>query len=339
MAPRTKVLVVDDSAFARKVVRECLTVAGLEVVGIARDGLEALEKINELKPDVITLDMVMPNLDGMGVLKALAGRASPRVVVVSMSDSDSMLGMAALQHGAFDVVHKPTALAVSQLYEIGEKLAAAVRAAAAAIPRTAAVASTLPPQTRQNTDRELVVIGTSTGGPQALTKLICALPADFPVPIAIVLHIPPGYTAALAQRLDDACRLEVVEGSDGVVFKKGRVVVARAGRHLTLSRVDGALVGGLALQPLDTQHRPSVDVLFQSAAQVVGARTLAVVLTGMGDDGLIGSKAIKDAGGTILTEAASSCVVYGMPRMVAEAGLSSGEAPIEQMLEEIIRFL
>lgn len=339
-AAPVKVLVVDDSAFARKVMRECLQAAGLEVVGFARDGLEALEKINELTPDVITLDLVMPNLDGVGVLKALAGKTSPRVVVVSMSDGDSMLGLAALHEGAFDVVHKPTALAVSQLYEIGDKLVEVVRAAALAIPRTATAAAAGPAAlTTLSTKRELLVIGASTGGPAALTRLISSLPEKFPVPVALVLHIPPGYTEAFAKRLDDECQLEVLEAADGVVLQNGRVVVARAGRHLKLVRSDGQVRCKLEMLPVDSPHRPSVDVLFQSAAELVGAGTLGVVLTGMGDDGLVGAQAIRAAGGAILTESASSCVVYGMPRAVMEAGLSSGEAPIERMAEEIIRFL
>ncbi|MBS1152102.1 MAG: chemotaxis response regulator protein-glutamate methylesterase [Myxococcaceae bacterium] len=337
-----KVLVVDDSAFARKVLRECLSAAGLEVVGIAHDGLEALEMISALSPDVITLDLVMPNLDGLGVLRALAGKPAPRVVVVSMSDSDSMLGMAALQEGAFEVVHKPTALAVSQLYEIGDKLVEVVRAAALSPLRTAAEAVAVAgPVTlsKLSTTRELVVIGASTGGPQALTHLMAALPANFPVAVALVLHIPPGYTAALARRLDEICALEVLEAAEGLELKVGRVIVARAGRHLKLIRRAGGLQCKLDVFPVEALHRPAVDVLFQTAAEVAGAHTLGVVLTGMGDDGLAGARAIGVAGGLVLTESESSCVVYGMPRVVMEAGLSAGQAPIERMAEEIIRFL
>ncbi|MHB8872904.1 MAG: chemotaxis-specific protein-glutamate methyltransferase CheB [Myxococcaceae bacterium] len=335
-----RVLVIDDSAFVRKVVRECLTAAGIEVVGVARDGLEALEMIAELAPDVITLDLVMPNLDGLGVLNALAGKPAPRVVVVSTCEDDSLLGVEALQEGGFDVVRKPTALAINQLYEIGDPLVAAVRAAALAIPRTRANAAPVPAKLPAlGTTRELLVVGASTGGPQALTRMVSMLPANFPVPIAVVLHIPQGYTAALAKRLDDTSALEVVEAAEGGVLQAGRVVIARAGHHLKLAREGGLLRCRLDLLPLESQHRPSVDVLFESAAQVVGAATLGVVLTGMGGDGLLGARAIHAVGGSILTEAASSCVVYGMPRVVVEAGLSAGEAPIERMVDEIIRFL
>jgi two-component system, chemotaxis family, protein-glutamate methylesterase/glutaminase len=338
MKPSIKVLVVDDSAFARKVLRECLTADGIEVVGIAHDGLEALELIETLKPDVVTLDLVMPNLDGLGVLRALNGRLSPKVVVVSMSDGDTELGIAALEAGAFELVHKPTALAISELYAISARLIEVVRAASDARPRVAQLAVPVPSST-VSSHRGLLVIGTSTGGPQALTHLVSALPASFPLPIAIVLHIPPGYTAALAQRLDEICALEVLEASEGMVLQQGRVVIAKAGRHLKVARRAGQLSCLLDLYPLDSPHRPSVDCLFNSAADVVGAGAVAVVLTGMGHDGLIGSKAIRAAGGTVITEAASSCVIYGMPRVVKEAGLASAEVPLERMVTEVIRFL
>lgn len=335
-----RVLVVDDSAFARKVVRECLTAAGIDVVGIAHDGCEALEMIHELAPDVVTLDLMMPNLDGLGVLSALAGKASPRVVVVSTSDSDSLLGISALQDGAFDVVHKPTVLAGSELYQISQELVDVVRAAATAIPRThtegPAGPVTLP---ALSTTREVLVIGASTGGPQALTRLVSMLPANFPLPVAIVLHIPLGYTAALAERLDKVTALDVTEADEGTVLSAGRVVIARAGQHLKLTKKEGQLRCKLDLLPERTHHRPAVDVLFRSAAELVGARALGVVLTGMGNDGLAGAKAIRAVGGSILTESAESCVVYGMPREVVEAGQSTSAAPIELMAEEIVRFL
>jgi two-component system chemotaxis response regulator CheB len=334
------VLVVDDSAFARKVVRECLTAAGLDVVGIAHDGLEALEKIDEFKPDVITLDLMMPNLDGIGVLNALAGKVSPRVVVVSTSDADSSLGISALHEGGFEVVHKPTVLAVAELYEIGQKLVEAVEAAASSIPRAATTGWPRPVTlATQNTTRRLLVVGTSTGGPQALTRLVSTLPVNFPVPVAVVLHIPAGYTAAIAKRLDNTTQLEVLEAAEGLELRPGRVVIARGGHHLKIVRRDGVMRCSLDLAPLGTQHRPAVDVLFQSAAEVAGSGALGVVLTGMGSDGLLGARAIRDAGGSVLTESASSCVVYGMPRVVVEAGLSAGSAPIERMAEEIVRFL
>jgi two-component system chemotaxis response regulator CheB len=270
----------------------------------------------------------------------LGGKLSARVVVVSISDRDSALALTALQAGAFEIVHKPTASAVSQLYEIGNELVEVVRAAALSTAPRATVAPTAPrKQMMPSTARELLVIGASTGGPHALTCLLSLLPANFPVPVAIVLHIPQGYTAALAKRLDQRCALEVVEAEEGVVLQTGRVVIARAGHHLKLTRQDSLILCKFDLLPLESRHRPAIDVLFRSAAEVVGAGTLGVVLTGMGDDGLLGAQAIRGVGGTVLTEAASSCVIYGMPRAVMEAGLSAAEAPIERMAEEISRFL
>jgi two-component system chemotaxis response regulator CheB len=337
---KIRVLVVDDSAFARKVLREILEGDGrFEVVGIARDGLDALEKVATLTPDVVTLDLVMPNLDGLGVLASLPkiGLASvPRVVVVSMTDENSDLAIAALQAGAVDLVHKPTALATDRLLELSDELRQKVALAAAAPTRRAssALRAATPLVAPVSWERKLVVIGTSTGGPQALTALLGGIPKDFPVPIAIVLHMPVGYTEALAKRLDQSCAIEVLEAHEGLELRAGRAIIARAGMHLRIHPGDPARAR-LVLVPLDAVHRPSVDVLFSSAAEAFGGATLGVVLTGMGDDGVLGSRAIRSAGGVVLTEAESSCVVYGMPRAVKEAGLSDGEAPLERMAESI----
>ncbi|MDC0712703.1 chemotaxis-specific protein-glutamate methyltransferase CheB [Stigmatella sp. ncwal1] len=331
-----RVLVVDDSAFARKVLRQVLSAArGLEVVDTARDGLDAMEKIAELHPDVVTLDLMMPHLDGLGVLKALAAMpAPPRVVVVSTAEEESELAVAALQAGAVELVHKPTALATERLYEMGAELVAKVRTAAHAVARpgveeAAPVKSGAVPVV--GTIHKVVVVGTSTGGPAALGRLLATLPADFPVPLALALHIPAGYTEALARRLDKQSALEVVEASEGVELKPGRAVLAQAGMHLRLNREGTRAWGSLDKEPAGTAHHPSVDVLFQSAVAGWGRAVVGVVLTGMGDDGLAGARAIHAAGGRVLTESAESCVVYGMPRAVVEAGLSHVSAPLDRM--------
>ena len=180
------------------------------------------------------------------------------------------------------------------------------------------------------------MVGTSTGGPQALTRLLTGLPASLPVPLAMVLHIPIGYTASLAQRLDKISALEVCEAEDGLVLRPGRAVLARGGVHLHVERAGGELVARLAVVP-PRQFTPSVDELFTTGAAAVGSRTLGVVLTGMGDDGLVGARAIAGAGGTLLTESAATCVVYGMPRSVQEAGLGAIDVPLDLMAEEIIK--
>jgi two-component system chemotaxis response regulator CheB len=333
-----RVLVVDDSAFARKVLRESLnTSPRLEVVGTARDGIDALEKIAELDPDVVTLDLVMPNLDGLAVLAALTDEQRGRVVVVSMADSESDLGLAALSAGVFDLVGKPTALALASLQDIGEELVKKVTLAGQRrVARPPSLEPLRTPLPRRAERPKVVVIGTSTGGPQALTRLLAAFPADFPVPVAIVLHIPVGYTGPLAERLNQGSALEVLEAHDGLELRPGRVLLARAGMHLKLSKAENVVSAQLDLEPNGSVHRPSVDALFESAAHVLGPHVLGVVLTGMGDDGLIGARAVVEAGGEVLTEAESSCVVYGMPRVVREAGLSAGEAPLERMVAAIL---
>ena len=358
-----RVLVVYDSAFARKVLRESLSLSpDIEVVGTARDGLEALEKIAELRPDVVTLDLVMPNLDGLGVLRALAlthqEKEGPRVIVVSISDAESALGVEALQTGAIDLVHKPTALATDRLYELAAELGAKVRAAARSKnPWPISPGATL--AGLESRDRlpsgpgsgpgsglrslvvttRLVVIGTSTGGPQALTRLLTALPGDFPCAVAVALHIPAGYTDALARRLDESCAVSVFEAHEGAELKPGSVAIARGGVHLRVTEREGQIFARVDPNPLTAPHSPSVDELFRSAATALGSAVLGVVLTGMGSDGLEGARAIRGAGGRILTESEGSCVVFGMPRVVLEAGLSTEQSSVDEMVNTILRNL
>jgi two-component system, chemotaxis family, protein-glutamate methylesterase/glutaminase len=338
-----RVLVVDDSAFARKVLRQALEAhPNIEVVGIAADGLEALEKIGTLAPDVITLDLMMPHLDGIGVLREL-GKASsaPRVVVVSFSGEESELVVEALQIGAVDFVKKPTALATDRLYELSEELVAKVRAAASARPSSAPPPVPVPRPIilPREPRRKLLVIGTSTGGPRALTRLLALLPADFPVPVAIALHIPQEYTASLAKRLDEGCALRVVEASAGLELQTGLVVLAKGGHQLRLERQGERTFARLSAPAASSLYAPSVDLLFESAARAWGAATLGAVLTGMGDDGLLGARAIVAAGGEVLTEAESTAVIYGMPRCVREAGLAVEEAPLEALAAAFVRRL
>jgi two-component system chemotaxis response regulator CheB len=329
---------VDDSAFARKVLREVLASSDeVEVVGTAHDGLDALEKVAALRPDVVTLDLIMPGLDGLGVLRELAGAGAPRVVVVSISDEQSELVIEALQLGAVDFVRKPTALATDRLYEVGAELVRKVVAAAGAGARAPAVVRAAAP-VRARVSTELVAIGTSTGGPQALTALLAALPAGFPAAVAIALHIPAEYTAALARRLDRGSALEVVEASEGLELAPGRAVLARGGMHLAVVRRGAVLTAHLTAVP-PRPYSPSVDVLFESAAAACGSAALGVVLTGMGDDGVAGARALAARGARVLTEAESSCVIYGMPRAVVAAGLSAEAAPLDEMPAAIVRAL
>jgi two-component system chemotaxis response regulator CheB len=328
---RTRVLVVDDSAFARKVVRELLERSGsFEVVGIACDGLEALEAIAALSPDVITLDLVMPELDGLGVLDALGqNENAPRVVVVSVSGADTQLGAAALMKGAIDIVEKPSSLATERLYEMGDELVVKVRAAASARrvePRMHE--RTVSPDT--SSPFRLIAIGASTGGPRAVGNLISSLPPDLPVPVVVAIHIPHGYTKALADRIATTARMPVIEGENGAVLQPGTAVIVPGGRQSEVVASHDGLLLAVSKSTEPGHFKPSIDVLFDSAARVASP-VLGAVLTGMGNDGTAGARAIAEAGGAIVTESEESCVVYGMPRAVRDAGLSEAEVPIEKM--------
>lgn len=337
MSPhRIRVLVVDDSAFARKVIRELLLGSGrIDVVGIARDGLEALEKVVELKPDVVTLDLMMPALDGIGFLKSLPSVDRPRVIVVSSLELSSDKAVEALTCGALEVIRKPTALATTQLYDLSTELVRAVLEHGNRSATPSPVAHESAPRPQRQRPCDLVLIGASTGGPQALVRLLSMLPANFPAPIGIALHIPIGYTTALAQRLDDSCQIEVHEADEGMVFRPGLAILARGGEHLKLASKNGQLIARLDHKPALRPHRPSVDELFLSGVALRGAGVLGVVMTGMGNDGLEGARAIAAAAGVILAESQQSCVVFGMSRAVLEADIGAIAMPLERMAEGI----
>ena len=347
MAQLIKVLVVDDSAFVRKVVTQMLARSpAIEVVGGARDGAEALELVERLKPDVITLDLIMPRMDGLEFLrKQMSTRPLP-VVVCSIAHESGEMAIAAFDAGAVEFVQKPTALATDRVFEIADELVGKVQAAAQVrMSHIAQLQDSVPNVVRpvksaKTIQTQIVVIGVSTGGPQALRQLIPALPADLPLPVAIVLHMPIGYTEMYAQRLNAISQLEVHEARDGDLLRPGAVLLAPAGKHLTFARsADGSVRARLDLRPFDTPHRPSVDVLFRSAADVYGAGVLALVMTGMGNDGLLGAGHIRAQGGRVITEAESSCVVYGMPRTVVEAELSDRQVPLDSLGAALLEML
>jgi two-component system, chemotaxis family, protein-glutamate methylesterase/glutaminase len=337
----TRVLVVDDSAYVRKVVTQMLSRSpAVEVVGTARDGREALDRVVELRPDVVTCDLIMPNLDGVGFVTEQMARNPVPIVIVSVASEAGELALNALDAGAVDFVQKPTALASERLLDISEELIGKVKAAAAArvrvMPTAAPHARGLAPMTSRGRF-DAIVMGISTGGPQALRTLLPQLPAALPVPIAIVLHMPIGFTELYARKLDELSLLKVYEAADGMEMEAGVVLLAPAGRHLSLRRNEqGVVVAHLDVRPLDTPHRPSVDVLFQSAADAYHGRVLGIVMTGMGSDGREGAAWIKARGGTIVTESEDSCVVYGMPRAIVEAGLSDRAVGLDRMAEAIL---
>ncbi len=337
-----RTLIVDDSAFARKVLREILaTSPEIEVVGAARDGAEALELTEQLKPDVVICDLKMPNLDGVAFVRTQMKRRALPILIVSSAAEDAEEVVDALNAGAFNVVRKPSALATNDLRTIAdeliENLHAALRApvSAASLAALPVAVGALAKRAGQTSAVDVVVIGISTGGPQALRRMLPQLPASFPVPIAVVLHMPVGYTALYAEKLDELCALDVKEAADGDELRPGRILLAAAGRHLGFRRTVSGVVAQLTVHPVEKIHRPSVDVLFRSAAEIYRDRVLAVVMTGMGDDGKEGSAWVKAQGGTVLTESENSCVIYGMPRSVVEAGLSDEAVPLDEMAAAI----
>lgn len=342
MSEIVRVLIVDDSAYVRKVVTQMLgRNPFIEVVGTARDGAEALELANDLEPDVITCDLNMPVMDGVAFVRAQMTRRPTPIVIISIAESASEQVLAALDAGAIDFVQKPTALATERLMDMAEELIAKVKAAAGAPRRSLGILaspSVPAPSVPRRAARafDVLVIGVSTGGPQALKLLVPQLPADFPVPVAMVLHMPVGYTEMYAQKLNELSPLHVVEAGEGQIVERGMVFLAPAGRHLSFVRIGGEVMTHLDVRPLDTPHRPSVDALFHSAAEVYGERVLGVVMTGMGSDGRDGSAWIKARGGCILTESEETCVVYGMPRSVVEAGLSDAAVPLDRLARAIL---
>ena len=339
-----RTIIVDDSAFVRKVVRQMLSSSPrIDVVGLARNGEDALQMVESLRPDVVTCDLIMPELDGVGFVRRQMARRPLPILILTASPQDAERVLEALAAGAVDFVQKPTALASRELLFIRDELIAKVEAAAQTrtqtfSPRSEPKPVLVEPAGAANVD--IVVLGISTGGPQALRYLVPEFPTHFPVPLVMVLHMPVGYTAFFAEKLAEVSQLPVREASDGCIVHPGEALLAPAGRHLSFRRgADGQVSVQLSVQPLDKPHRPSVDVMFQSAAQVFGRRVLGVVMTGMGDDGKEGARWIKAQGGTILTESEESCVVYGMPRSVVESGLSDASFPLTSMAEEISKRL
>jgi two-component system, chemotaxis family, protein-glutamate methylesterase/glutaminase len=346
MAPAPRIVVADDSPFMRTVLGGALSAAGFEVVGTARDGDEALAQCRAARPDAMTLDLAMPGLDGIGVLRALKDSGAPDVpviVVSAFSPAHGARAVDALAEGAFDLVPKP---AVGEPFHtftenLAERLRQAVAQAspaelvgngnghaanghAVAAPRAAAPATGAP---------RAVVIAASTGGPRALAHLLPALPARLGEGTLIVQHMPAGFTGSLAARLDKMSPLRVREAVLGDALEPGTALVAPGGSHLRLDDArqarltEEAPVGGL---------RPRADLTIADVAAAWGERTLLVVLTGMGRDGAQGARAVRAAGGRVICEAAESCTVYGMPRAVIEDGMADLVLPLGELAEAIV---
>jgi len=345
-----RVLVVDDSLVMRKALSRVFERADdTTVVDTASDGEEGVEKACRLEPDVVTMDVEMPTMNGIEAVRRIMD-ASPRpiLMVSSLTEKGAEVTIEAMRAGAADFVPKGQSSATLRTNDVESTLLTKVRALARSDARlfrddassepdrrTSSPSDSAP--SRPDASAELVVIGVSTGGPMALQHVIPELPAAFPVPVAVVQHMPPQFTRSLADRLDSLSALDVAEATDGMLLEPGRVAVAAGDSHLTVDRREGALTVRTPTDPDDCAHRPSVNVLFQSAADACGGNVLALVMTGMGKDGLRGARQIQDEGGTVYVQDENTSVVYGMPRVVSEAGLADGTFPLDQLPDALRR--
>jgi two-component system chemotaxis response regulator CheB len=322
---RVRVLVVDDSALMRKLIPQMLAAdEAIDVVGTAMDGSFCLKKIEELKPNVVTLDLEMPGMNGIDTLKEIM-RHNPVPVIVfsSHSTEGASVTMKALGLGAFDFVTKPKD-ASAHMTETTRELIAKVKAAADCKlkPRMIAGIPAKPEKTPapSGAPNKIVAIGVSTGGPQALEFVLSQLPGDFPGAITVVQHMPDGFTDMFARRLDEVCPLRVKEAQSGDLLLPGRVLICPGSRHMKVKRLPLGDIAVLSDEPRVNGHRPSVDVLLKSVAEEFRQNAVGVLMTGMGDDGAEGLGAIKREGGMTIAQSEESCVVYGMPKAAIERG-------------------
>jgi len=357
-----RILVVDDSALYCQLVRNVLReVPNVEVVGTAKSGQEALDQLDQVAPDLMTLDVRMPGGDGIDVLRELKKRRSrtKAIMLSSLTANGAQVTTDALMEGAFDFIHKPggsdaAANRQALLDALREKIAifrdsrkgSIVRTRAAPPPRPSGITkpAPAPPGSRPVVEApvpyaagcEAVLIGTSTGGPVALREVLALLPGDLPVPVLIVQHMPEKYTHSLAERLNEASPLEVVEACDGMTLEPGWAFLAPGGRQMKVVRRGNRRKIQITDDPPENSCRPSVDYLFRSAAEVFGGNVLAVIMTGMGRDGTEGCRELKRRGAYVIAQHPDGCVVYGMPKAVVDEQLADRVVPLDQMAGAVL---
>ena len=332
-----RVLVVDDSALMRKLIPQLLSADdSIDVVGTAMDGTFCLKKIEELRPNVVTLDLEMPGMNGIDTLKEIMRRHPlPVIVFSSHSTEGASVTVKALGLGAFDFVAKPRDASM-HLAETAKELIVKVKAAAECKLRPRILPGiVLRPEKRvapsAGAPTKIVAIGISTGGPQALEYVLSQLPADFPGSIVVVQHMPEGFTDMFARRLDELCALRVKEAQSGDALLPGRVLICPGSRHMKVKRLPVGDIVVLSDDPRVNGHRPSADVLLRSAAEEFGTQSVGVLMTGMGDDGAEGMGAVKKAGGLTIAQSEDSCVVYGMPKAAIDRGYASRVVALDVM--------
>ena len=349
----TKVLVVDDSAFMRNALTAMLeSDPDIKVIGTARDGKESVDKVMELNPDVVTMDVEMPVMDGITALKVIMEKHPVPVLMVSALTTDgAKVTLDALDFGAVDFIPKNLADMAVNIVLIKQQLIDKVKAVSrkgitvkprssaptpTPIPVTTAKPATSPRVSATGRRISVVAIGTSTGGPKALQELLPVLPADFPVPIIVAQHMPANFTKPFAERLDQLSKLSVKEAEEGEALRPGMVYVAPGAGHMRVNKDKSPEPRIHISLHEDYIYRPSVDYLMLSVAEIYGAKALGVILTGMGNDGLKGSTAMKKCGSRILAQNESSCVVYGMPKAVVEADVADKIGNISELANEIL---
>jgi len=345
-----KVLVVDDSEFMRKAISSMLQEdPEIKVIGMARDGIEAVQMVQELKPDIVTMDVEMPRMDGITALKEIMQKNPvPVIMVSSLTTEGAKVTLEALELGAVDFIPKNLAelsvnivkiksMLIDKIKTIGKRGIVRKRPVSKTTEKQIEIPKEMP-KVRTTGERKvgIVSIGTSTGGPKALQEIIPKLPKDFPVPVVIAQHMPPNFTKPFAERLNQLSHLHVKEAEEGESVKPGIVYVAPGRGHMRIKRRGIETYVSISEEKEEFIYRPSVDFLMFSVADCFPGRSLGVILTGMGNDGAKGCKRIKETGGRVFAQSEESCVVYGMPRAVVEAGIADKVIPLEEIAGEII---